>query len=62
MQRPANHPARPADAVGLEGFWHHRGFALRPGLTCTMRWLDLGDTEESAHTMQFWTKDLDSLA
>ena len=62
VQRLADHPARPTDAAGLDGFWRHRGFAVRPGLTCTMRWLDLGDAEESAHTMQFWTKDLDGPA
>jgi len=58
--RPDNHPARPADAVPLDGFWRNRGYRLRPGLTCTMRWLDLGDAEESSHTMQFWTRDLDA--
>ena len=58
--RPAGHPARPADAVPLDGFWRNRGYRLRPGLTCTMRWLDLGDAAESAHTMQFWTKDLNA--
>ena len=58
VQRPDDHPMRPADAVPLDGFWRRRGFALRPGLLCTMRWRDVGDGGETDHLMQFWTKDL----
>ena len=58
VQRPADHPMRPAGAVPLDGFWQHRGFTLRPGLACTMRWRDLGHAEETDHPMQFWTKGL----
>jgi GNAT superfamily N-acetyltransferase len=58
VQRQAGHPARPAGATTLEGFWRNRGFALRPGLTCTMRWRGLGDDGDSGHLMQFWTKAL----
>ena len=58
VQRPAGHPARPAGAATLDGFWRNRGYAPRPGLTCTMRWRDLGDEGESDHPMQFWTKTL----
>lgn len=70
VQRPDDHPMRPRGAVGdavpLDGFWRRRGFAPRPGLTCIMRWRDLGrdlgrdlsHMDETDHTMQFWTKDL----
>ena len=58
VQRPAGHPARPAGAATLDGFWRNRGYALRPGLTCTMRWRDLGDAGSSDPPMQFWTKTL----
>ncbi len=58
VQRPHDHPMRPPGAVPLDGFWHRRGFARHPGLTCTMRWRDLGHMDETDHTMQFWTKDL----
>ncbi len=58
VQRPAGHPARPADAATLEGFWRNRGYAPQPTLTCTMRWRDLGDEDDSDHPMQFWTKTL----
>ena len=58
VQRPAGHPARPAGAMTLDGFWRNRGFAPCPDLTCTMRWRDLGDEGDSDHQMQFWTKTL----
>ncbi len=58
VRRPDDHPMRPADAVPLDGFWRRRGFVLRPGLTCTMRWQDLGQVGETDHLMQIWTKDL----
>ncbi len=58
VQRPPDHPARPAGYVPLDTFWRHRGFVPRPDLTCTMRWRDLGATEESAHRLGFWMKSL----
>lgn len=56
--RPDDHPMRPVDAAPLNGFWRNRGYVMRPALTCTMRWPDLG-AGDTVHTMQFWTKDLD---
>lgn len=58
VQRPADHPMRPPDAVPLDEFWRRRGFERRPGLTCTMRWRDLDHADETDHVMQFWTKGL----
>lgn len=58
VQRPADHPMRPPGAAPLDEFWRHRGFALRPGLTCIMRWRDVGNESETDHTLQFWTKSL----
>lgn len=58
VQRPYDHPMRPLDAVPLDGFWRRRGFERHLSLTCTMRWRDLGHMDETDHTMQFWTKDL----
>ena len=36
VQRPADHPLRPAGAVPLDAFWRKRGFVPYPDLTCTM--------------------------
>jgi len=62
VQRPDSHPMHPPDAVPLDGFWRRRGFTPRSGLTCIMRWRDLGHSEETEHLMQFWTKDLEGCA
>ena len=58
VERPADHPARPADAVPLDGFWRRRGFTPAPALTCEMRWKDVGAVEQTAHRLAFWLKSL----
>ena len=58
VARPADHPARPAGYVPLDGFWRKRGFVARPDVTCTMRWRDLGAAEETPKTLTFWMKAL----
>jgi GNAT superfamily N-acetyltransferase len=56
--RPDDHPMRPETPRDLHPFWRARGYAPVPGLTGTLEWQDLGDDFESAHTMQFWMRDL----
>ncbi|MFM6830253.1 MAG: GNAT family N-acetyltransferase [Novosphingobium sp.] len=54
--READHPARPADYVSLDGFWAKRGFAVVPGLVTTLGWKEHGEAAESVKTMQYWLK------
>jgi GNAT superfamily N-acetyltransferase len=56
--RADDHPARPKSYVPLDAFWRKRGYAAAPGLTCRMSWREIGQAEETAKTMQFWTKTL----
>ncbi len=56
--RPSDHPLRPRDYVPLDGFWTKRGYAQAPGLTCTFTWKDVDEPQETAKTMQFWTREL----
>ncbi|WP_350356033.1 GNAT family N-acetyltransferase [Acidisoma cladoniae] len=56
VQRPADHPARPAGAMPLDAFWRKRGYTPHPELSCEMRWTDVGDTEETPHRLAFWLK------
>lgn len=56
--RPADHPLRPAHYRPLDTFWRQRGYHLAPALQTTFSWPDLGETEDSAKVMQFWTKAL----
>jgi GNAT superfamily N-acetyltransferase len=58
VQRPPDHPARPADYRPLDTFWTHRGFVRRPDLQCEMAWRDLGEAEETSKSLTFWVKSL----
>ena len=41
----------------LEPFWRGRGYRPEPALTARFPWKDLGDSEETEKTMQFWMRD-----
>jgi GNAT superfamily N-acetyltransferase len=58
VQRAADHPARPADAVPLDSFWRKRGFTPFPNLSCEMRWKEVGADQETPHRLAFWLKSL----
>ena len=62
VQRPADHPAKPVDAVPLDAFWTKRGFTPYPRLRCMMHWRDVGEEEETAHRLSFWLKSLTGAA
>jgi GNAT superfamily N-acetyltransferase len=56
VERPADHPRRPADYVPLDQFWNKRGYFKHPELNTTYTWKDLDDTEETPKPMTFWLK------
>ncbi len=56
--RPADHPARPPGYRPLDGFWRNRGFERLDGATCSFRWQDLDEDQETDKPMQFWVKAL----
>lgn len=58
VQRPEDHPARPADYVPLDEFWRRRGYTRRPELVCDIAWKDIGEAEETSKRLVFWTKAL----
>lgn len=58
VQRPADHPMKPADYVPLDDFWAHRGYVKRPELVATFSWQDIGDAAETAKPMVYWMKQL----
>jgi GNAT superfamily N-acetyltransferase len=63
VQRPGrgtanDHPLRPAAYRPLDPFWQQRGYQPDPALQTTFSWPDIGETEESAKVMQFWTKNV----
>ncbi len=58
VERPADHPLRPAGYAPLDAFWNRRGYEKHPELRTHFRWRDVDETEESAKPMVFWLKPL----
>lgn len=58
VERPVDHPLRPADYVPLNDFWANRGYEHQPALRTEYRWKDVGETDESAKPMSFWLREL----
>jgi len=58
VQRPVDHPRRPADYQPLDAFWARRGYRHHPELHTEYRWRDLDEDSESAKPMSFWIKPL----
>jgi GNAT superfamily N-acetyltransferase len=58
VDRPGDHPRRPADYVPNDAFWGRRGYVREPGLQCRMSWLDVGEPASSDKTLVFWRKRL----
>ncbi len=56
--RAPDHALRPSDYTPLDGFWRRRGYTPHPTLEATMRWRQLGHSQETAHRMAFWLKPL----
>lgn len=59
VDRPQNHPLRPADYWPLNGFWTKRGYAKQAGITARLRWKDHGETTDSEKTLTYWIRQLD---
>ncbi len=58
VQRPADHPLRPAGYKPLDDFWANRGYTQQPDLVCQMSWREVGQSQESPQKLTFWTKTL----
>ncbi len=58
VERPDDHPLKPAGYAPLHGFWRTQGYERRPDLTTSFRWKDLDQAEETDKPMVFWLKSL----
>lgn len=58
VERPVDHPRRPANYQPLNEFWGRRGYRHHPRLRTEYRWRDLDEPMESAKPMSFWLKEL----
>lgn len=60
VERPSDHPRRPAGYVPLDPFWQRRGYTHHPELRTTFSWHDLDEAEESPKPLSFWIRDIRS--
>lgn len=58
VQRPADHPMRPAHYRSNDAFWMKRGYAPLPGVVAEFSWKDIGDDTETRKPLQFWMRAL----
>ncbi len=58
VERPVDHPLKPADYRSHDAFWGKRGYVKRPELATTFDWRDVDQPAETSHPMVFWTRSL----
>ncbi len=56
VNRPREHPLRPAGHQPLDDFWTRMGYAKNPDLLATFCWKEIGEPGETPKTLTFWTK------
>ena len=58
VERPSDHPAKPAAYVPNDAFWARRGYRKVPELRTSFDWLDVGAQHATSKDMAFWLRDL----
>ncbi|MDB4990005.1 MAG: family N-acetyltransferase [Myxococcaceae bacterium] len=58
VQRPDDHPLRPANYVPHDVFWTRRGYTRRPDMVAHFSWPDVGQVEQTNKPMVTWLKEL----
>lgn len=56
VDRPEDHPLKPANYRPNNAFWQKRGYREQSDLTCEMWWKDRGQAGETRKQLTFWTK------
>lgn len=57
VQRPDDHPSKPAHHRPLDPFWTARGYRRHDELVCRFKWKDLTEAEETPKPLVFWTRE-----
>ena len=58
VDRPPDHPMRPAGYQPPGALWRRQGFVRRPDIVGHFDWRDVGDAGETRKPMVFWIKEL----
>ena len=61
VDRPDDHPARPADYRGHDVFWRKRGYEPQPDMRMSLAWKDLGDRDQSRKQLTVWLHALEEV-
>ena len=56
VERPDDHPQRPADYSPLDPFWQARGYRKLPGVTARFSWPETAGGPELSHPMAYWLR------
>ena len=56
VERPVNHPRRPANYQPLDSLWHKRGYKKQPELVTHYVWKDLDEPDKTAKAMTYWIR------
>lgn len=56
VDRPQDHPLRPADYRPLDSFWISQGYTKHPDMKATFVWKEIGEETESPKALTFWMK------
>jgi hypothetical protein len=58
VDRPTDHPLRPADYAPLDGMWSRLGYHRQPHLQAVFCWKEIHEVTESPKTLTYWLKQL----
>lgn len=59
VQRPDDHPLKPADYQSLEPVWQHFGYHPMPEVQASFPWKDIDQPEETDKSLMFYRKTLE---
>ena len=58
VERTRDDPRRPPGHRSNTAFWRKRGYQRQDAMFCTLKWTELGDSEQSEHRLRFWLRPL----
>lgn len=58
VDRPEDHPLRPADYRSLNEFWKKYGYSPLPDVQVSLTWKDIDQQQDTEKKLTFWIKKL----
>lgn len=57
VDRPIDHPLRPAGYEPLGAFWSRMGYSKDPALQCELEWKEITEESPTRKRLSYWLKD-----